>query len=228
MFASLLILKFTGISGGCVTKIVPFIWFIAITAIFTLKIDRRSFSDIGLFSFLECKKEFGSGVLLATVPVIMGLLLTLLNISNIELKESISIGLIGLAAYYALVAFSEEILFRGYMLNAFPEKLNWLLKASIASIFFVAFHTISPEFNGEIAVYLFIFGLLFAYMYMKSGNLWMPIGFRLTWDLGTSYFNSYSSGEAFLGLLIIAILIFVADRRGFYKKIDKQGDSSHN
>lgn len=112
MFASLLILKFTGISGGWVTKIVPFIWFIAITAIFTLKIDRRSFSDIGLFSFLECKKEFGSGVLLATVPVIMGLLLTLLNISNIELKESISIGLIGLAAYYALVAFSEEILFR--------------------------------------------------------------------------------------------------------------------
>lgn len=225
MLASLLILKFFGISGGWLTRIIPFIWFIVVTTIFTLKIDKKSFKDIGLFPFLKSKKEFGLGILFATIPVIIGLLLTLLNISNIGLKESIGIGLIGIIAYYALVAFSEEILFRGYMLNAFPEQLNWMIKAIIASIFFTAFHAINSEFNSEIAVFLFIFGLLFAYMYLKSGNLWMPIGFHMTWNIGTDYLTLYSSGESFLGLLVVAILILLTDKKGFYKRSVTVDDS---
>jgi membrane protease YdiL (CAAX protease family) len=49
---------------------------------------------------------------------------------------------------------------------------------------------------------LILAGILFAYMYLKSGNLWMCIGYHITWN----YFQGYVYGFKVSGMKTYGIL----------------------
>ena len=64
----------------------------------------------------------------------------------------------------------EEVFFRGFLFAGFREKYGWKKAALISAILFSLVHltptTVLP---------IFILGYLFAYLYHKSGSLWLPI-----------------------------------------------------
>jgi len=40
----------------------------------------------------------------------------------------------------------------------------------------------NPKLSALGIFNIFLVGILFAYMFIKTGNLWMPIGYHITWN----------------------------------------------
>ncbi|MGH4119277.1 CPBP family intramembrane glutamic endopeptidase [Clostridium sp.] len=52
----------------------------------------------------------------------------------------------------------------------------------VSSIIFPVMHSLNPSMSIISYLNLFLVALLFAYMYLKSNNLWLPIGYHITWN----------------------------------------------
>lgn len=80
-------------------------------------------------------------------------------------------------------AFSEELVFRGYLLNNISEGWGMVAGIVVSSLLFGFAHVLNPNFSWIIGLNLSLAGLLMAYGYFVTGSLWLPICFHLTWNL---------------------------------------------
>lgn len=101
-----------------------------------------------------------------------------------------------------LVAFSEEVLMRGYVLQTLLPA--WGLRASLllqAGIFAVL-HGLNPGMSPAAVVNLAVSGLVFGYAWKATGRLWLPIGLHLSWNFAEGpLFGFPVSGMPFPSLL---------------------------
>ncbi len=122
----------------------------------------------------------------SAAPVFIGLIF----FGNIELIKPIDAAIIGYALYYALVAFAEELLFRGYIRKVLEGKSKILIY-TVSAFAFAGFHFISPEFNLMTFVLIFIFSIIFMHMYVSVENIWPLIMFHFGWNLFGEYISLY-------------------------------------
>lgn len=80
------------------------------------------------------------------------------------------------------VAWSEELLSRGYHLQTLASGLNVFWGVVISSAVFGALHLGNPNATWVSAAGIFLAGLFFAYGYLRTGQLWLPIGMHLGWN----------------------------------------------
>jgi hypothetical protein len=80
------------------------------------------------------------------------------------------------------VAWSEELLSRGYHLQTLASGLNLFWGAIISSAVFGALHLGNPNATWVSAAGIFLAGLFFAYGYLRTRQLWLPIGMHLGWN----------------------------------------------
>ena len=73
----------------------------------------------------------------------------------------------------------------------------WLILIGPALIF-AALHLGNEGIDVLSFINLFLVGVLFAYMFMKSKNIWMPIGYHITWN----YFQGYIWGFGVSGISV--------------------------
>jgi len=87
----------------------------------------------------------------------------------------------------ATVAWTEELLFRGYYLQNIREGWNLTAGVLLTSLLFPLVH---PNLSGLGYLHLALAGLLLAFAYLRSGRLWLPIGLHLGWNfVGLSVFG---------------------------------------
>ncbi|MGE3911076.1 MAG: lysostaphin resistance A-like protein, partial [Chloroflexota bacterium] len=83
---------------------------------------------------------------------------------------------------FVLVAFSEEVFARGWVLQVL-EKGRGKRAAVIGSAgIFATLHALNPGFGLMALVGLFLAGLLFAQAYMVTRQLWLPMALHLSWN----------------------------------------------
>ena len=151
--------------------------------IFRTFIDRRSFTDLGWqtngFTSEGLTGLFMGPALLGIVSILM-LLSGHLEWTDIVWEPSslfISLGLM------ALIAFSEELVFRGYVLNnlleSFPNK--WVA-LGISAFLFACFHISHPGLHTLAFANLILAGLLLGINYIYTKNLWFSILFHFCWN----------------------------------------------
>ena len=80
------------------------------------------------------------------------------------------------------VAWSEELLSRGYHLQTLANGLNVFWGVVISSAVFGALHLGNPNATWVSAAGIFLAGLFFAYGYLRTRQLWLPIGMHLGWN----------------------------------------------
>lgn len=103
---------------------------------------------------------------------------------------------------FILVGVSEEVFFRGYSVSALRQTRSIPVIFIASSLVFALMHAANPGFNFSAFINIFIIGLLFTYAYMKSGNIWMPIGFHITWNyVQCGVFGLNTSGIGARGLI---------------------------
>jgi membrane protease YdiL (CAAX protease family) len=155
---------------------------LTITYIFRRWIDRKSFLSLGL-SFRNHGGDRIAGLSLAVS--ILGLATLILYFSGhvkwmdiIPDGRSLLISLGGLI----MVAFYEEILFRGYILSNLLESLNKWTALAISALLFTLFHLGNPGFDFLSVLNLFAIGVLLGMNYMYTRNLWFSISFHFAWN----------------------------------------------
>lgn len=89
------------------------------------------------------------------------------------------------------VGFSEELMLRGAVLQAFRHAVPIWPAVLATSLIFGAMHSLNVFITGDLQAALiqstaaFLSGLLFIALRLRSGSLWLPIAVHALWDFAT-------------------------------------------
>jgi membrane protease YdiL (CAAX protease family) len=83
---------------------------------------------------------------------------------------------------FILVGWSEELLCRGYQLQTIASGTNLFWGVLLSSAIFGVLHIFNPGANWASTLGIFLAGLFFAYAYIRTRQLWLPIGMHLGWN----------------------------------------------
>jgi membrane protease YdiL (CAAX protease family) len=98
------------------------------------------------------------------------------------------------AAFLAVGAAGEEILFRGYAFQLLIANVGpWATIVPVA-ILFAAMHSGNPNSSYLALANTAGFGVLFGYAFLRSRDLWLPIGLHFGWNFTLPAFGVNVSG----------------------------------
>ncbi len=154
-------------------------------------LDRRSFGSLGLPLDREALREllFGVGV----TALIMGLIFIVeaaagwLRVQGFLWQRQTWGAVLRLCGqaliFWALVAWSEELFFRGYLLINLRDGLGTRWAVILSSVLFAAAHYRNPHMNWAALVGLILAGFFLADGWLTTRRLWLPLGLHLGWNL---------------------------------------------
>ena len=100
------------------------------------------------------------------------------------------------------VAWTEELLSRGYRLQTIASGLNLFCGVILSSVIFGVLHLGNPGANWASTLGIFLAGLFFAYAYIRTRQLWLAIGMHLCWN----FFEGVGFGFPVSGLDIYPLI----------------------
>lgn len=160
---------------------------IFLTLILLVRIfDNKSIKEVGFFKGINTGKNMLIGLSLGALSITL-IFLSLMWSGEVTLKNSLKypsvVKSIFLGAIvFILVAINEEVLCRGYILNTLDIKNKPLRSSIICSCLFSIMHTLNPNVTVVGLINIFLIGMLFSYMYIKTKNLSMSIGYHMSWN----------------------------------------------
>lgn len=174
-------------------------------------LDKRSFVSLGLQVDRFALLDIISGIVISAL-IMATMFFLLLQIGVIEFHGfswwtdsvgpdvvfSVAALPVVLIVFYklAMVAWWEELVFRGYFLQNLVAGTNLIWATIISSLVFGLTHILNPDgtIMGSILIALITPQLIYAYV--KTGQLWLPIGLHLGWNFfQASIFGFAASGQ---------------------------------
>lgn len=151
--------------------------------------DRRSFHSLGLIWNFGAARDLIVGVLIAGAVMALIFLaewgLGWLSFSGLSAQTAGTnlIGSLGLwAAVFIMVGWYEELLFRGYTLQNLIDGLGTRLGLLVSSILFALAHYGNPNLTWVAILGLLAAGYFMAFGYLRTRQLWLPIGLHIGWN----------------------------------------------
>ena len=148
--------------------------------------DRKPIREIGLINIKKGYKDLFKGLAFGAISMIL-VFIILVTSGNVSLQSPLSspnfnISLLIQLVFFVFVGINEEMFSRGYCMTVLKQTGNTWIVIIVSSIIFSVMHSLNPSMSIISYLNLFLIGLLFAYMFLKSGNLWLPIGYHITWN----------------------------------------------
>ena len=84
---------------------------------------------------------------------------------------------------FIIVGWSEELLSRGYHLQTITSGLGKFWGVILSSAIFGLLHLQNPNATLISTMGIFLAGFFFALGYLRTGQLWLPIGMHFGWNL---------------------------------------------
>ena len=145
-------------------------------------LDRKTISSMG-FYFKNRFGDLGAGFIIAFVLMVGGSLILYatnqIGLTAIPFKVS---GIVFSFILFIIVALTEEILFRGYILNNLLDKSNKYVALLISSLIFSMVHSLNPNFSLLAFINILLAGIILGSTYIYTRNLWFPISLHLFWN----------------------------------------------
>jgi uncharacterized protein len=151
-------------------------------SIFRRFIDQESFRSMGFYS-----KGFGKDTLfgLGLGALIMATGFTaMINLHEIVWSgttmdiKNIMLGI----ALFVMVALSEELLLRGYVLNNLMKSMHRMAALLVSSVFFSLMHIFNDNFSWIGFLNIILAGILLGLPYIYTKSLWFPIALHFSWN----------------------------------------------
>jgi membrane protease YdiL (CAAX protease family) len=171
--------------------------------IFRAFVDRKSFGSLG-FRVQGYRGEAAAGFFMG--PALLGIsCLGLFFSGHLKWMDlqfdprslTVSFGLL------LLIAFSEELVFRGYVLNNLLASFgNKWIALILSAVLFAACHATNPGIHSLAMANLFLAGLLLGINYIYTRNLWFSFFFHLSWN----FFQGPLLGSKVSGLSMPSLL----------------------
>ena len=153
-------------------------------------LDKRSFESLGLkldrYTALDILA--GIGITFVQMGVIYVAMLGLgwLTFEGFAWDfDALNVVIRGVVTFFVLflfVGWNEELLSRGYQLQTIASGLNLFWGVVISSAIFGLLHLGNPNATWVSAVGIFFAGVYLAYGYIRTKQLWLPIGLHIGWN----------------------------------------------
>jgi membrane protease YdiL (CAAX protease family) len=132
----------------------------------------------------------GAAVLVLAPPIALGLA-HFVPVANPE-------GGMGTLVYTAFILFcgaaGEELLFRGYGFQILLRTAGPYATILPVGVVFAALHAFNPSANALGIANTAAFGILFGYAFLRSHDVWLPIGLHFGWNVTLPLFGVNVSG----------------------------------
>lgn len=165
-------------------------------------VDRKSFESLG-FTWKGYSNEAGLGFFTALALLGLGSIILVVAGYLSFITASFDPGPLLLEIVIMIVvAFVEELLFRGYLLNNLLQSINKWGALSISAALFSLFHGSNPDITLFAVINIFLAGILLGLNYIFTKNLWFSIFFHFAWN----YFQGPVLGYEVSGLKLTSLL----------------------
>jgi membrane protease YdiL (CAAX protease family) len=189
----MLFARFPGQISSLMLTSGEFVSFLAVTLSIYLArrwLDRRSFASLGVkwdhFAPRDLLMGIGlAGAMIALIFLVewaMGWLVFKGFAWDFRSLDALLLNLVYSALLFVGVGWTEELLGRGYWLQNLSEGINLTWGVLLSSFFFALAHLSNPNFSWMALIGLFASGLFFAFAYLRTGQLWLPIGLHIGWN----------------------------------------------
>jgi membrane protease YdiL (CAAX protease family) len=188
---------------------------VASTTIFLTRhfVDKRSIASLGLQlnkqTVLDLLAGFGISLILMAAVYAIEFALGWLKFESFawqnEQPSMVVWQTLNYIVGHTVGAYKEELVDRGYMLQTIASGLNLPLAALITSISFGMGHLANPNSNWLAATGITFLALLNVYGYVRTRQLWLPIGLHAGWNIFQRSLGFPVSGYNFPGLLHIDV-----------------------
>jgi membrane protease YdiL (CAAX protease family) len=160
--------------------------------------DRRPFVDIGLtlarastwHLMLGMALGGGAAALLLLAPLLAGS-------GHLVLRPNPEFTWLSLAFYLFTIFFAaagEEMIFRGYAFQFLIEKIGPFATILPVGVVFGLVHTSNPNVTRLGVLNTVLWGVLLGYAFVRSRDLWLPIGMHFGWNAVLPLFGVNLSG----------------------------------
>lgn len=177
-------------------------------------IFKKSLTKMGLSPLKGHGLDFVTGLLFGIISMSAVFSLILLT-GNAEVKSWAPVFSKDTFIYlilFILVGFAEEIYGRGFIMSVLKQTKKLPLIIIISSIIFSLLHSSNSGIGIIPYINLFLVGFLFAYIYIKSGSIWMSIGYHITWN----YFQGNVYGFKVSGMNTRGIISTIYDKNNIF------------
>jgi membrane protease YdiL (CAAX protease family) len=155
---------------------------VLITFLFRLFIDRKSFLSLG-FNWRGHSNEaalgFFSGISIIGIGTLILTFAGYLSFIGFSYTNEI----LQTVGFLVAVAFIEELLFRGYLLNNLMQSVNKWIALFITALLFALVHTNNPDVTIVPVLNVFVAGFLLGINYIYTKNLWFSIFLHFIWNV---------------------------------------------
>lgn len=130
-------------------------------------------------------KDMGIGLLAGAMLILLSFLAIYLSgsIGSLELNSAFSIQELALwLIIYLIVAFVEELMFRGYFLNVFTERFPPVIAILITALLFGCLHFLNPSFGWPGFLNISLAGILMGLVFYYRGTVWLAVGLHFGWN----------------------------------------------
>lgn len=152
--------------------------------------DKRSFESLGLKLDKHTLLDLlaGIGITFVQMGFIYILMLGLgwLTFEGFAWEfDPINVVVTGVISFFVIfifVGWNEELLSRGYLLQTIASGLNLFWGVIISSAVFGLLHLGNPNAAWVSAAGIFFAGVYLAYGFIRTKQLWLPIGLHIGWN----------------------------------------------
>src|SRR5579884_1676174 len=159
----------------------------AIANAITLRIfERAQLADIGLGWTAASRRNLSIGMLGgigAALIVILGpVVLRAADVERVPGGRVQWPSLLFISVVLLFGAVGEEMLFRGYAFQVLIRAVGPFAIILPTSMLFALAHANNPGFTFLAGLNTFLWGVLLGYSFLRSGDLWLPIGLHFGWN----------------------------------------------
>ncbi|WP_455593003.1 CPBP family intramembrane glutamic endopeptidase [Bacteroides sp.] len=156
---------------------------VAMACVMLRYVEHRPLSDLGL-TWRERWIDACNGLTCACIMLLVGLqTMFILDSVDVVRIRFYPVDFFVSWFFFAMVAFAEEIMVRGFILgHLLRTRMNKFLALLLSSLVFAAGHLFNPDIAFLPMVNLVLAGLLLGASYLYERNLWFPISFHLFWN----------------------------------------------
>ena len=149
---------------------------------------KKDLSLIGLKALNKIEvKNLILGLVIGIIAITLVFILILISKSgvlvNSLLEPRFSLSLVLYLILFIFVGFAEELLSRGYIIGAMEVSNNnkWFA-IMVSAVIFSLMHYDNNGFSLIPFLNIFLVGILFGVMYVKTKSIWLSTGFHITWN----------------------------------------------
>jgi membrane protease YdiL (CAAX protease family) len=160
--------------------------------------EARHLSDVGLWWTHASGRNLllgivgGSGA--ATAVLLPALVFRAAHMVGAPDERATADSIAFLAVMLAAGVLGEELLFRGYAFQVLLSSIGPYATIIPLGILFALLHGSNPNASNLGLVNTGAFGIAFGYAYLRSRDLWLPIGLHLGWNFTLPLFGVNLSG----------------------------------